>query len=40
MKLKNVIQDLIEAKKIEVELQGGNKELNIYMNMMPDHGKG
>lgn len=40
MKLKNLIQDLIKAKQIEVEPQGGNKELKIYMNLMPNHGKG
>ena len=40
MKLKNLIQDLIETKQIEVEPQGGNKDLKIYTNPMPDHGKG
>jgi hypothetical protein len=40
MKLKNLIQDLIKTKQIEIEPQGGNKDLKIYMNPMPDHGKG
>lgn len=40
MKLKNVVQDLIEVKQIEVEPQGGNKDLKMYTNMMPNHGKG
>lgn len=40
MKLKNLIQDLIETKQIEVEPQGGNKDFKIYTDPMPDHGKG
>jgi hypothetical protein len=40
MKLENLIQDLIETKQIEIKPQGGNKDLKIYMNPMPDHGKG
>lgn len=40
MKLKSLIQDLIESKDITIEQQAMNQDLKIYMNLMPDHNKG
>lgn len=40
MRLKNIIQDLIDEKIINVEQPAGNQDLKIYMNPMPDHNKG
>lgn len=39
MRLKNLIQEFIESKDITIDQQGGNLDLNIYMNLMPNHGK-
>lgn len=40
MRLKNLIQDLIDDKIINVEQPIGNQDLKIYTNPIPDHNKG
>lgn len=40
MRLKNLIQDLIDDITINVEQPAGNQDLKIYTNLMPDHNKG
>lgn len=35
---KNIIQDLIDQRIINVEQPIGNQDLKIYMNLMPNHG--
>lgn len=39
MKLKNIIQNLIENDTISVEVLVGNQDLKIYKNPVSDHNK-
>lgn len=40
MRLKNIIQDLIESEDISIEVLASNQDLKIYKNPMLDHRKG
>lgn len=39
MKLKNIIQDLIESNTISIEVLVGNQDLKIYKTPLPNHNK-